>query len=80
MSEKLKNIIPESKLKIGWYSGKGRNADVAYWTGKTFLTIGRKFDQYLIKDEGYFVEMGFGCFQPLNRLCDTKVEKMFEKD
>lgn len=69
-------MIPIEKLKKGWYSGKGRNANIAYWTGETFLTIGKRYNKYIIKDEGYFVGMGFGCFQPITRISDTKVEPL----
>ena len=50
----------------GWYVGRGRNANVAYWTGETFLTIGKQFDKYVIKDEG-LMEHG-GCFIPTERV------------
>ncbi len=65
-------MIKKSELCKGWYSGKGRNADIAYWTGTTFLTIGKRFDQYVIKDEGLY-EDGF-CFKPEKRLAKTKIE------
>lgn len=61
-------MIPIKKLTVGWYKGFGRNSYVAYWTGKTFLTIGNKFNKYVIKDEGYFEENGFGCFEPIKRI------------
>jgi hypothetical protein len=56
--------IPENELIEGrWYVGRGRRANVAYWTGKTFLTIGFTFAQAAIKDEGYYGPEA-GCFQP----------------
>lgn len=55
-------MIKKENLKKGWYVGKGRNSNVAYWTGLTFLTIGKKFNSYIIKDEGLFKD-GF-CFKP----------------
>jgi len=65
-------MIEKKDLKRGWYQGKGRNADVAYYNGSTFLTIGKKFGQYVIKDEGLFEE-GY-CFKPKRRIADTKIE------
>ena len=67
-------MIKKSDLKIGWYLGQGRNANVAYWTGSTFLTIGKKFDQYTIKDEGLYEE-GY-CFKPLKRIAGSRVEQI----
>ena len=66
--------IKKAKLKIGWYLGKGRNSDIAYWTGNTFLTIGKKFGEYIIKDEGLY-EKGW-CFNPLKRIAETKIEPL----
>jgi len=53
--------IPKSKLKRGWYKGLGRNSHVAYWTGKTFLTIGRTEIGVGMKIEG-------DCFIPQERI------------
>lgn len=69
-------MIKKEDLKKGWYRGEGRNADVAYWTGKTFLTIGNKFGEYIIKDEGLYEE-GW-CFKPLERIADTYIEPLSE--
>ena len=65
-------MIRKEDLKQGWYQGKGRNADIAYYNGFTFLTIGNKFGRYVIKDEGLFEE-GY-CFKPERRIADTKIE------
>jgi len=71
-------MIKKKDLKRGWYKGKGRNADIAYWTGSTFLTIGKKFGKYVIKDEGlkeYAGQIGFGCcFMPEERIADSRCE------
>ena len=56
-------MIKKINLKLGWYQGIGRNANVALWTGTTFLTIGSKFNKDVIKDEGLYEE-GY-CFMPL---------------
>jgi len=63
--------IPKDKLVLNrWYIGRGRNANVALWTKigdrLTFLTIAPKFNQMVIKDEGYYHEdpQCGGCFQP----------------
>ena len=56
--------IPQDKLVTGrWYAGRGRNANVAVWTGATFLTVGFTFKQGVVKDEGYYGPAE-GCFQP----------------
>lgn len=72
-------MIKKEDLHIGWYKGKGRNSNVAYWTGKTFLTIGRRFDNYNIKVEGHYDDGG--CFQPkiLIELDKTRDWKISEK-
>lgn len=55
-------MIKKKDLKQGWYKGKGRNSNVAFWTGCTFLTIGQTFERYRIKDEGHWKDGG--CFKP----------------
>lgn len=60
--------IPQDRLGEGrWYVGRGRNANVACWVriGErlTFVTIGMKFGQPVVKDEGYYGPED-GCFQP----------------
>lgn len=67
-------MIKKEDLTKGWYKGKGRNANIAYWTGKTFLTIGNKFDKYCIKNEGLWEE-GW-CFLPKEKIADTKIERL----
>lgn len=71
-------MIPVKDLKRGWYIGEGRNANVAYWTGTTFLTIGSKFGEYIIKDEGAYEE-GW-CFKPFQRISGTKIENFIESE
>lgn len=68
-------MINKSELKKGWYKGKGRNSNIAYWTGSTFLTIGKKFGHYVIKDEGLWEE-GL-CFKPEEKIENTKIETVF---
>lgn len=67
--------IPVDELIEGrWYVGRGRNANVARWSRMearglpgncrmTFLTIGFRFHQPDVKDEGYYGPED-GCFQP----------------
>ncbi len=59
--------VPRKQLIPGrWYVGRGRNANVALWTGETFLTIGFRFRQPDVKNEGYYEDDAAqgGCFQP----------------
>lgn len=67
--------IPQDQLlENRWYAGRGRNANVALWAHigdrHTFLTIGFKFGQPVVKDEGYWRDEhapgcgALGCFQP----------------
>lgn len=68
VSEEIVNdYIEKEDLVWGWYKGEGRNSNVAFWTGNTFLTIGLCFGDYKIKDEGLYKEKG-GCFKPLERI------------
>ena len=68
VSEEIVNdYIKKKDLVWGWYKGKGRNSNVAFWTGETFLTIGPCFGDFSIKDEGLYKERG-GCFSPLERI------------
>ena len=82
---KKRRPIPKSRLrKSRYYLGNGRNSDIGYWTGEVFLTIGKKFDQWLVKYEPY--EKGNMCFVPFELINDTKyhpererIRKMMEK-
>lgn len=65
-------MIKKEDLKQGWYVGKDRNANVAYWTGSIFLTIGKKFGKYIIEDEGLWEEDWH--FKPKYRIAGTKIE------
>jgi hypothetical protein len=57
-------LIPEGQLLVNrWYVGRGRNGNVGLWTGKHFLVIGSKFDEWVIKCEPLYREND-GCFQP----------------
>ena len=51
-------LVPER-----WYSGRGRNSNVARWDGENFLTIGYEGDYPTVKTEPYYKEDS-GCFQP----------------
>lgn len=66
-------MIKKEQLQKGWYKGKGRNSDIAYWTGETFLTIGEKFGEYIIKDEGLYQD-GW-CFKPMEKLFTVNITK-----
>lgn len=74
----MQKYISKKKLKIGWYYGIGRNSLIAYYTGLTFLTIGKKFNQYEIKDEGLYEEGR--CFMPIKFLAESKIENVHLKD
>jgi hypothetical protein len=57
-------VIPKQKLIIGrWYLGRGRNSNLGRWTGNWFATIGKGFNDWVLKAEDYYTEEG-GCFQP----------------
>ncbi len=51
----LKQIRKEKLVKNRWYLGRGRNSNIGLWNGEYFLTIGRVFNEYLIKKEPYYV-------------------------
>ena len=68
--KKLEQISKEDLIKGRWYSGEGRNNDVAYWNGEYFLTIGFKFNEFVVKYEGYYGKTS-GCFKPL-KLIESK--------
>ena len=68
MNDNVLSQIPQDKLIEGrWYVGRGRNANVARWirigSRLTFVTIGLRFDDPVIKDEEYYGQET-GCFQP----------------
>lgn len=79
MLEKILEIIPKDKLAKGkWYLGRGRNSNIGYWTGKSFLTIGFKFNEPVIKVEPYYTETE-GCFQPFLQIDEGKMIAPFGK-
>lgn len=62
-------IIKKEKLKKGrWYVGTGRNSNIALWTGETFITLGKYYDYYRIKDEGLY--KNGGCFIPIKLIME----------
>ena len=77
--EQIKTQIPRCQLEIGrWYVGRGRNANVAQWDGKHFLTIAEKCGSMVVKKEGYY-EAEYGCFQPF-LLIDEGENPDFDKN
>jgi hypothetical protein len=76
MRQKQYEQIPLEHLEPGvWYVGRGRNNDVALWTGTYFLTIGSEMGRASMKRELYWqvtpdvsfasnVEENLGTFQP----------------
>jgi len=76
----MKQIPVEQLIEGRWYAGRGRNANVALWgrIGKgdksrlTFLTIGFRFHQPDVKDEGYYGAEA-GCFQPFKLIDEGTV-------
>lgn len=72
-------VVPKPQLMEGrWYVGRGRNANVALWNGKYFLTIGMKFDNAVVKTEPYYEETS-GCFQPFQQIDEGTMVVPFGK-
>ena len=63
LEKKLRQIPRNDLIKGRWYLGRGRNANIGYYDGRNFLTIGFKFDIPVVKHEGYY-RKNEGCFQP----------------
>lgn len=60
----VKRQIQYSDLIEGrCYVGRGRNGNIGLWDGRSFLVIGKKFNEYVIKHEPYYAKE-YGCFQP----------------
>lgn len=51
----FRQINKKKLVKNRWYLGRGRNSNIGLWDGMNFLTLGRKFDQYALKKEPYYV-------------------------
>lgn len=52
-------MLQKFDLLVGhWYKGKGRNSNVALWTGDVFLTFGSKFGHYVEKQESHWDDGG----------------------
>lgn len=63
-------MIPKKDLiEQHYYAGRGRNAPIGMWTGREFLTLCKKFDEWVIKWEAYW-EKESGCFRPLVDITD----------
>ena len=72
-------IIPKAKFVEGcWYAGRGQNGNVALWNGQNFLTIGWKFENWVVKVESYY-EKSSGCFQPFYPIDEGKMGEPFGK-
>lgn len=73
----VKTQIPLADLIPGrWYLGRGRNANVAFWTGRVFVTIGLKRGiGWDVKLESFFTEND-GCFQPFLLLDEGRVDPL----
>ena len=68
MLEKIVSQIPKDQLvENSWYLGRGRNSNVGFWDGTHFLTLCYKFQEWVVKNEGYYTETE-GCFQPFYKL------------
>ncbi|MBS3090657.1 hypothetical protein J4433_02715 [Candidatus Pacearchaeota archaeon] len=78
LEKKLRQIPKEHLVKGKWFLGRGRNSDVGYWDGKNFLVIGFKFNEPVIKQEGYY-EKDFGCFQPFWLIPEGEIIEPFGK-
>ncbi|MEK6758009.1 MAG: hypothetical protein AABX88_02675 [Nanoarchaeota archaeon] len=82
LEEKINSYkqIPKKELiKNRWYLGRGRNSNVGKWDGKYFQTISIKFDNPVIKFEGYY-EKKDGCFQPFLLIGEGEMIKPFGKN
>lgn len=63
----LNLMIPKEKLEVlGWYSGKGRNANIGFWDGSNFYTIGRFYEKVKMYQEGHY--SNGGTFKPFKKL------------
>jgi|TARA_B100002003_G_C14110407_1_gene534072 hypothetical protein len=64
MLEQILEQIPKEELiEDRWYLGRGRNNNLGYWDGNSFIVIGKTFDNWRIKKEQYYGK-DEGCFQP----------------
>ena len=71
--------IPLDRLAKGrWYVGRGRNGNVGLWDGDSFLVIGEKFGEYVIKREPYYTAES-GCFQPFLEVDEGRMIEPFGK-
>lgn len=79
LEEILEQIPKEELIKGRWYLGRGRNNNLGYWNGNSFLTIGFKFNAPVIKFEDYYEEKS-GCFQPFKIIDEGKILEQFEEN
>ena len=69
----MEKQIPQDRLIKGkHYVGRGRNGNIGLWNGESFLVIGQKFSEYVIKMEPYYTEES-GCFQPFLEIDEGKM-------
>lgn len=69
-------MIPKDKLtRFMWYHGKGRVANLGFWDGKNFYTIGRYYDSARMYTEGHYQDGG--TFRPFKGF--STIPKGFEK-
>ena len=78
LEKRLRQIPKNNLIKDRWYLGRGRNSNVGYWDGKNFLVIGLKFNEPVMKQEGYY-EKDFGCFQPFMLIQEGEMIEPFGK-
>lgn len=59
-------IVKDQLAVDSWYSGVGRNNNVALWDGECFLTIGYKFKFPTVYQERHWDDDG--PFQPFHKI------------
>lgn len=61
--------------------GCGRGSNVAMWTGKEFVYIDRKYQEYVVKHcDRYGDGTAFGCFLPLKEINSEQYPTIHEVD
>ncbi len=78
LEQRLKQIPKKELIEGGYYLGRGRNSNIGYWNGNDFLTIGFKFNEPIVKAEGYY-EKKKGCFQPFMLIPKGEMIESFGK-
>lgn len=70
----LTQILKEQIIQNRWYLGRGRNTNIGLSYNDLFLTLCPKFNQWVVKLEGYYEE-NCGCFQPFSLIDEQQFKK-----